>query len=177
MKIKMISDKRAWKGKLFEARNIEYEINGHRSVHERILRPPSVAVIAFTDPKHIILLHEFRLSHIRRLWRLPGGRIDKEHTIQLKSAAQRELQEEAGFRARSLKLIASRTLGHSIQSPAHIFVGKNLIASKLPHDRDEDIHVHVVSFERAYRMALSGLIGEEFMALTIIRLWHKLTKR
>jgi|SRR3989344_674850 len=180
-----------FRGKLFTLYNETLATpQGRRVTYERCRRPASVVLIPFLNADTLLILREYRIALGRNTWRLPSGRVDHEGVPQnrilnpklskdlaiLQSAAHRELQEETGFRAEKLTHYRDRFTGESIKAPAHIFIAQNLIRDPLPRDADETITVHKIPFERAYRMAISGAIEEELMALSLIRLFHEQTR-
>lgn len=184
--MKLLSSKIIHEGALFTLTNETVRLdNNQTTTYERVYRFPSVSVIPFLTPTKIVLLREWRPTNNRWEWRLPCGRVDKEGMppemrLQkipmrlIKQAAQRELQEEAGYKAKTLKHIYTRYTGASIVAPTYVFTALDLIPSQLPQDIDETIEVHDVSLQKAAAMAMRGEIQEEVMALTLIRL-HKKT--
>lgn len=178
--------KTVYDGKLFTVRHEpRTTADGHTVLYERAYRYPSVSAVAYMSPSRIILLREWRALNNAWEWRLPWGRIDNEEAAPtprferipapiLRAAMQRELQEEAGYRARTLRLIYQRYSGASIVAPTYLFAAHGLTPSQLPPDIDEKIEVHTVSLTRAARMGLSGEIPEEFMGLVLVRLAKKM---
>ncbi len=176
---KPLKRKTLFKGKLFTVTEETFKNpSGKPVTYERVARVPSVYVLPLLSPQKIVLLREWRISQGKYLWRLPAGRVDKElgdphATTTLKKAAQRELQEEAGYRAAKLTKVYKRFVGESIQAPAYVFLAQNLTPASLPQDADEKIRVHTMNLKDAYELAITGKIGEELMALMIIRLYKK----
>lgn len=180
--------KTTYKGSLFTVTHDTFVTPANtQKTYERVFRVPSVYVLPMLDEHTIILLREFRISQGKYLWRIPAGRVDKEmdydkRTIEkllnpparvLRAAAQRELQEEAGYKAKQLKRVYKRFMGESIQAPTWVFMAKDLTPAKLPQDDDEKILVRPTPLKDAYELAINGKIGEELMALMIIRLYKK----
>ena len=176
---KPLRKKTAYKGKIFTVTEETFKTgHGHIRTYERIYRVPSVYVLPMLTPNKIILLREWRISQGKYLWRIPAGRVDKEFGdpesgATLRKAAQRELQEETGYKANKLKRVYKRFLGESIQAPAYVFLAQDLTLAPLPQDEDEKIILHPMPLSRAYDLAMHGKIGEELMALSIIRLYKK----
>ena len=82
---------------------------------------PTVGVVPFVDPAHVLLIRQFR--HLIRgdSWELPGGGGQPGETPE--AAAQRELQEEGGYRAGRLVFLtrfvpSAAASAPSIASPA-----------------------------------------------------------
>lgn len=150
--------------------------DGATKVFERIRRIPSVSVIPIDARGRVLLIREFREASGH--WRLtvPGGRVDRERSP--KHAAQRELREEAGVRARSLRLLTKSNPRGYLSWPWYVYVARDLVRDPLPQDQGEEITLVPLSLARAYRLALNGDIELTNVALAIIRLWHgKNTKR
>ncbi len=185
---KPLKRKTVFAGKRFTITNDTFLTpQGKQATYERVFRMPSVYVVPMIDDNTILMLREFRISQGKYLWRLPAGRVDKENeydqsTLEkllnppakiLRAAAQRELQEEAGYKAKKLKRIYKRFMGESIQAPTWVFLAQDLSPAPLEQDDDEKMFVKEVSLKEAYELAISGKIGEELMALVIIRLYKK----
>ena len=113
----------------------------------RVYRCDSVHVIAFAEPKKILLLREYRPFYKNYIWMLPSGHVDKENDIE--AAAQRELQEETGFAAKSLTHYCSMNHSETLNFANHVFIGKDLVKDPLPQDAEELIEVHTVSIDEA----------------------------
>jgi ADP-ribose pyrophosphatase len=113
----------------------------------RVGRADSTHIIAFTDSGKIIILREFRPFYGDYIWILPSGRADKE--LDIVEGAQRELQEESGFRAGRLEHLWTVNHSESLKSSNHIFVAHDLVKDPLPPDGDELIEVHECSIEEA----------------------------
>jgi len=117
--------------------------DGRVKVQTRVHGLDIVHILAFPKPDTILLLREFRPFHGEWLWQLPSGRVDKEKDMM--TAAQRELQEETGFRAKILKHYFSTRNGESVQLANHIFLAEDLEKAPLQQDAYELIEVHEVS--------------------------------
>ena len=113
----------------------------------RVERADSVHLIACVDEERILLLREFRPYYQEYIWMLPGGRVDKEND--LLEGAQRELQEETGYRAEKFEHLWSMNNSESIASTNHVILAKNLTPDPLPQDEDELIEVHICTPEEA----------------------------
>lgn len=59
---------------------------------------PSVACLALTKEKQVILVKQFRPGPAKTLLELPGGRVEEGETLE--QAAGRELLEETGYRGK-----------------------------------------------------------------------------
>lgn len=120
----------------------------------RAHRPDAVHILAFPDDAHILLLREYRPHYGVWIWMLPSGKVDKETDIE--AAAQRELQEETGFKAGELRYYCATNHSEGLVMTNHIFIARKLIPSSLPQDAHELIEVHTVGLEEAIDKVLAS---------------------
>jgi ADP-ribose pyrophosphatase len=129
------------------------EPGGVRATREVVRHLGSVAVLAIQDDGAAVLVRQYRYAVDDALWELPAGRLDPGESPE--AAAQRELQEEIGHRAGTLRKIAFfyTTPGFCDES-MHVFRATDLAPSLAPGDDDERIEV------RAFPLAeLEAMIG------------------
>ncbi|MDA1209244.1 MAG: NUDIX hydrolase [bacterium] len=123
----------------------------------RVERPDSAHIIAFTDSGNILVLREYRPYYGTYIWMLPSGRVDKEKDIEV--AAQRELREETGYRAKELKEYCITHYSESVIAANHIFIARGLEKDPLPQDDDEEMEVHELPIEEA----LNNILESEYV--------------
>lgn len=141
---------------------------------EVVARHPSVAVIAINDKNEILLTREYRHHHHKYIWRMPGGEVDKGWTP-LK-AGQRELREEAGYRAKKWKLFyKSSQYGGSLYR-MYVYLAKGLVHLGTKLEDEEIILVKPVSMNRAKEVALAKGFYNEILSFAILKLWHERKK-
>ena len=133
----------------------------------RVHRCDSVHILAFPEPSKILLLREFRPFYKTYIWMLPSGRVDKENDIE--EAAQRELQEETGFRAKSLEHYCSTQHSESMDFSNHIFIAKDLTEDPLTKDEHELMEVHPMSVEEAIEKVLGSAVVHTTSAYALLR--------
>jgi len=113
------------------------------------------------------MLHEYRPYYGTHIWMIPSGRADKEGDIE--SAAQRELQEETGYRANKLEHYCTTHHSESMVFANHIYLGFDLVHDPLPQDEDEMIEVHEVSIDRALENVLQSKFVHTASAYALLR--------
>lgn len=121
--------------------------DGRTTEDVRVQRSDALLIIACIDNDHVILLREFQAHWNTYTWNLPGGKLDKE--TDMLTGAQRELREEAGYKAGSLEHLWDANVSDILNFTHHFFVGKNLSKDPLPQDLDELIEVHICTFKEA----------------------------
>lgn len=123
-------------------------VHGHDSVH----------ILAFPKPGYVLLLREFRPFYGEWHWMLPSGKVDKEKDVLV--AAQRELQEETGYRAKVLKPYFSTRNSEGIVQMNHVFIAEELESAPLQQDEHELIEVHEVPLAEAVKGVMENRYGK-----------------
>ncbi|WP_068826431.1 ADP compounds hydrolase NudE [Pseudomonas sp. BMS12] len=97
-----------------EALHLQFS-NGQQRIYERLRGTGyrSVLMVALPDPEHVLLVREYAVGVEGRVLGLPKG--GAEHGESYLQAAQRELIEETGLRARRLTELGELTL-----APGHL---------------------------------------------------------
>ena len=110
---------------------------------ERAYLPEGVVIFPVTSEGKILLIRE-RRPHETPAVRLKPvtGMADVGQTPE--ENAQRELQEEIGFKAALTAFWTYKTSG-TVNSLTHFFVAKDLTASKLPNPDGEDIIEEIIA--------------------------------
>lgn len=123
--------------------------NGKKKKTARVHRADTVTMIGEIRPDTILLLREFRPYYGEYLWMLPSGRIDKETDMTI--AAQRELQEETGYRAANLEYLWKANISESLILTNYFFYASDFTPDPLPQDDDELMEVHEVEINDALK--------------------------
>jgi len=165
---KTIRSKKLYKGRIIALREDTVKLsNGVVSKREIVEHPGAVALIAVTKDKKMILIRQFRKSADKVLLEIPAGLVHKgERDI---DGARRELQEEAGVRAKSLKLIFAgyASPGYSTEV-LKFYLATGLVESKLDCDFDEMIEVYRYPIKDCVKMLKAGKIKDNKTAVGIL---------
>jgi ADP-ribose diphosphatase len=148
--------------------------NGERRRYERLHSRGfgAVIVVPVLDDETVLLVREYAAGVHRYELGLVKGRIDAGETPL--EAANRELQEEAGYAARSLTLLRSLTLSPAYMShAAQVVVARDLYPQRLPGDEPEELEVVPWKFDALHELALREDCseGRSLAALFITREW------
>lgn len=141
--------------------------NGTTSIRECVYANGGVAILAFIDGK-ILFVKQYRYVVGEETIEIPAGKIEADEELTL--CAQRELEEETGYQAESIKKILSfyPTPGFCGEE-LHIFLAHKL--HKLEHpkamDEDECIECILMSADEAYQCIKQGLIKDSKTILAV----------
>ncbi|MFQ5689780.1 MAG: NUDIX hydrolase [Gemmatimonadota bacterium] len=105
----------------------------------------------------VVLLRQYRYAAGGCIWEIPAGKLDGEEAPE--SCARRELEEEAGLKARKLTRLASvYTTPGFTDERIHLFLATGLEAGRPSRERDEFMETHVLDFEQALEFVRDGRI-------------------
>lgn len=99
-----------------------------------------VMIVAMPDEEHVLLIREYAGGVHRYELALPKGRVEEgENRLE---GANRELQEECGFAARSLVEVGAFTLAPGFMNhQTHVVLARDLYPSRLEGDEPEPLEV------------------------------------
>ena len=147
--------------------------DGRRTLYGVIECRPAVGVLAFVEPDTILLVGQYRYVAQQFLWEIPTGAVDAGETET--GAVERELAEEAGYRAsRFDKLCTFDTSKSVVDETAHLYVATGLTPVQQRGDDTEFIEVKPVPFDDALAMVDRGEIRD---AMTIVAILHWARRR
>jgi ADP-ribose diphosphatase len=146
--------------------------NGESIRRDMILHPGAVVILPAIDRDHVCLLRNYRFIIGETLWEVPAGTLEPGESVE--HAAERELLEETGYRAKTW-----RGLGYFYASPGvldeklHLFVAQDLTPGPFRPEADEHLEPVTVPWADALRMVLDGTI-KDAKTVTAILLWDRL---
>ncbi len=130
------------RSRLFRVEELDLEFaNGNRRTLERVAGgEDSVLIVPLLDADTVLLVREFAAGSERYELGLPKGRVERGEDVL--EAANRELQEEAGYAAHDLRMIHRLSLvpGY-IQHRTRVVLGRDLYPRRLQGDEPEPIEV------------------------------------
>ncbi len=140
-----------YKARLFSVERKRCTYKGRRFVFDNIIGPDTVAVLPILGDGSIILEKQYRYTIGKSIYEVPAGHMDKGENP--KEAAARELKEETGYDAKSIKYIFSAYVAPGTKTEMqHYFIAKDLEKGKTNREPDEFIRIVKVSVADALAM-------------------------
>lgn len=141
---------------------------------EMIRHPGAAAVVPFVDPPEapnprVRLIRQFRHAADGHIWEVPAGRLDPGETPE--HCARRELEEEAGVTAGSLRHLTSvYTTPGFTDERIHLFAATNLSPVPARREPDEFVEVHDVPWDHLMELIRKGDVvdGKTIMAILFV---------
>ena len=118
-----------------------------------VVTPPQafVGIVPLLDHTTVLLVRQYRYIQDEVTWELPSGAMHVGETPQ--QAAQRELQEEVGYRASHFEQLSLMRSNKSVMDDhGFIFLATGLTSSKAIPDATEEFQVVPVHVDRALEM-------------------------
>ena len=149
--VKKIKEETVFKGKRLTVKVEEDENNKVKYERECVYVKNAVIVVAVTNEGKILFVTEHREAINKKISDLPAGIIeDKESPL---DAARRELEEETGYRANTLRFLRRMylTCGYSNEL-VYVYFAKDLEKTEQNLDSDEFLEVEEKTPEEARKM-------------------------
>lgn len=119
--------------------------------YESISHPGACAILAIDADDNVYLVKQWRRAAKEILYELPAGLLEKDEKP--KDCANREFQEETGYKADQLTpLLTFYSAPGFTNEKIHLFLGQSLTKSSLTADDTEHIDVKKVSLSKALEM-------------------------
>lgn len=133
--------------------------NGRETTREIVVHRGAVAVVPMLDGDRVVMVRQFRQAAGEVLMEIPAGTLEPDEDPV--ACAQRELQEEIGYRADEMTLMFKSYLAPGYSSEMlHTFIARGLSKASAVHDPDEFIEVAEVPLHHAVEMIRSGEIKD-----------------
>lgn len=148
---KTIRSNPIFKGKIISVQVDEVMLpDGNTAKREIVRHPGAVAVIAVNEDRKIVMVEQYRKALERSLLEIPAGKLEPGENPVL--TAERELEEETGYRAEYMKYITSfYTSPGFADEIIHLYYADQLkkVENPLDGDDDEFVDLYEVTLEEA----------------------------
>ncbi len=151
--------KKIFEGKILGLSVYEGLIEGRKVKREMIEHRGAAAMLAFDEKQKVILVKQHRFPHGYVL-EIPAGTLEKQEN--LLKCANRELEEETGYRAKKMSPLITYypSIGYNTEV-IHCFVATGLKKiSDLSLDDDEILSVVKMDLKKLLKMIKTGKIQD-----------------
>ena len=137
---KTISSEVVYEGPVFRVRKHKVETVGGESVRDIVEHSGGSIMVAVTDEGKVLMVRQYRKAFEKALLELPAGKRDPGEVPEVTAA--RELSEETGYTASSVKPLVSfyPTCGYSNED-LYIYICRGLTPGKTHWDDTECLDV------------------------------------
>ena len=135
------------------------EPGGIQARREVVVHPGSVVVLPILPDGRVVLVRQFRYAARRSLWELVAGSLEPRENVL--AAARRELVEETGYRARTVRRLMSFYPSPGfLTERMHLVLARGLTLGQAQPEVDERIEVGLFSRTKLHSMLGSGKIDD-----------------
>jgi ADP-ribose pyrophosphatase len=161
--------KLVYKGPVFNLFEDDVKLpNGRVVRRRRVEHRPTIGVVPYIGDGQIVLIRQHRHAVGASLIEIPAGTMDKGDESP-EECVQRELAEEAGFKAGMLvKLFGGYLVPGYADEFMHFYLAFELIRAPLPPDEDEFIETMTCRLPDALRMIRDGRIVDSKTARALL---------
>lgn len=155
---KLVKSTLEFSGRMLKLRVDEVELpNGRLARREVVEHPGAVAVVPLLSDGRVALVRQYRHPAGQVMLEIPAGKLDKGEDPG--DCAARELEEETGYIASSMRKVASvYTTPGFTNEVIHIYVAEQMITSVQRLDEDEFLNVELLSRDELKRQIKAGEI-------------------
>ncbi|OGY89494.1 MAG: hypothetical protein A2677_02895 [Candidatus Komeilibacteria bacterium RIFCSPHIGHO2_01_FULL_52_14] len=135
--------------------------SGKKGIYGTVVMADTVAVLAMKK-NQIFLVKQFRYTVHKNSWELPSGHIERGETPL--AAAKRELQEEAGLKAKKWKSLGfvHPALG-ILNTKRYIFIAEDLSKVATAHEETEGkMTIYSVSLQKVKKMIYRNVLFDDY---------------
>ena len=141
--------------------------DGRTTIYGVVSCGKCVGLLPLLDRDTVLLVRQYRYVSGRPTWEMPTGGVHPGETLE--QAAQRELAEETGHRARRLRRLSTYHTSKSVVDEiAHLFIAEGLLRAETTPDDTEFIDVRPFAFDAVLRMVLAGEIVDSMTVIAVL---------
>lgn len=172
---KTLSSEMIYSGRIINLRKDKVTVVNGTSSREVVEHNGGAVLIAVTDEKKMVMVRQYRKPAKKVMFEVPAGKIDPNEEPEV--TAKRELKEETGYTAGSVKYICKfyPSVGYS-EEVLHLYFCSDLVKGDTAFDDNEAIDIEEYGIEELFNMVMRGEIDD---AKTIIAIMYarELTNR
>ncbi|MBB6677676.1 NUDIX hydrolase [Cohnella lubricantis] len=164
---------------IFQGRVISVQVdtvrlpNGGTSTREIVRHPGAVAVLALLEGR-LLVVEQYRKPLERMQVEIPAGKLEPGEDPQ--EAALRELEEETGYKARSIRHLRSFSTSPGFaEEVIHLYAADDLEPTEVHLDEDEFLTCEAITLEQAERFMEEGKIFDAKTVLAVY-MWKQFVR-
>src|SRR5215472_10990555 len=159
-RLRILSSETLYRGRVLALKLDEVvEPGGIQARRELVVHPGSVVVLPVLEDGRVVLVRQFRYAVRRRLWELVAGSLEPRENIL--AAARRELLEETGYRARTMRhLLSFYPSPGFLTERMHLVQARGLTQGQAQPEVDERLEVGRFTRAELRKMMDSGKIDD-----------------
>jgi ADP-ribose pyrophosphatase len=160
MKPELVNSKTIYRGKVFDVRQDQVRLpNGKVMQLDIVDHPVAVVLVPVDSQGNIWLIRQYRHSAGGEILELPAGVTEAGEPVE--ESARRELREEIGMQANSIRPIGEFFIAPGYTTEyLYIYLATDLTPAPLPKDEDEFIEVVPTPIPETLAMARNGQIRD-----------------
>jgi 8-oxo-dGTP pyrophosphatase MutT (NUDIX family) len=171
----VVSSAELLRGRIFAVRTDKVRMpDNHVAERDVVVHPGAVAILALDDADRVLMIRQYRHPVGRLLWEIPAGLRDVRGEAPW-ATAQRELVEEAGYRAADWRVLADyySSPGYSTER-LRVFLARDLTQVPeaerdfVPHDEEAFLLPGWLSLDEAVRKVFAGELHNGVAALAVL---------
>lgn len=145
-----IRSERIYEGKIVSLRTGEVQLDdGSKAFREVVEHPGGVGIVPFLG-ESVMLIRQYRVAIGKEIVEIPAGKLEPNEAPE--RCGRRELEEETGYRARTMKPIGSVYSSCGILAEKiHLFLALDLEKTEQRLETDEQIELVEMSLEDVRR--------------------------
>jgi ADP-ribose pyrophosphatase len=157
---RVVASRRIHEGRIVRLREDTIElVDGRTALREVVEHDEVVGIVPLDSDGKVILVRQYRLPAEETMLEIPAGGVDQGESPE--EAAQRELQEETGYRAGRLERLAGFFVSPGYCTEfIHVFLATDLLESVVAGDDDENIALERVQLPQAVELIERGEIKD-----------------
>jgi len=158
---------------IFSGRMIDLQVDtvrlpdGRTATREIVRHPGAVAVLALLDGgRRMLVVEQYRKPLEKTQVEIPAGKLEAgEDPL---AAAARELEEETGYRAKSLELLHTFSTSPGFADEIiHLYIADQLEEGTVRLDDEEFLTSEAISLDEAWEYIRDGRIGDAKTLLAV----------
>lgn len=141
--------------------------DGSTSDREVVLHRGAVAMVPMVDRDHVCLVKNFRYAANKTLLEIPAGTLDPGESPD--ATAPRELAEETGYRAGSIRRVAEWYVSPGVMNERmYLYLCEDLTPGPTDHQPDERLEPVVLAWSEAMGLVRDGKIEDAKTMLALL---------